>query len=136
MEQADLAREAGVALALVARVEAVDGMAMMRKPDALAVRSVLEAAGVEFIPEGSGGAGVRLHHMTAFETALASLTALHGSADPLDRVDVIAVGFSDEDRNALSLAFGDRVWRVPNLPSDARGAEIQDRLVFPERFGS
>ena len=59
MEQNDLAREAGVALALVARVEAVDGMAMMRKPDALAVRSALEAAGVEFIPENRG-AGVRL----------------------------------------------------------------------------
>ena len=60
MEQVDLARDAGVALSLVVRVEAVDGMAMMRKPDAVAVRSVLEAAGVEFIPDNGGGAGVRL----------------------------------------------------------------------------
>ena len=60
MEQADLARDAGVALSLVVRVEAVDGIAMMRKPDAVAVRSALEAAGVEFMPESGGGAGVRL----------------------------------------------------------------------------
>lgn len=60
MEQADLARDAGVALALVVRVEAVDGMAMMRKPDAVAIRSALEAAGIEFIPEYGGGAGVRM----------------------------------------------------------------------------
>ena len=60
MEQADLARDAGVALALLIRVEAVDGMALMRKPDAVAVRSVLEAAGVEFIPENGEGPGVRL----------------------------------------------------------------------------
>ena len=60
MEQADLARDAGIALGLVVRIEAVDGMAMMRKPDGVAIRSVLEAAGVEFIPENGGGAGVRL----------------------------------------------------------------------------
>ncbi|RYC29670.1 transcriptional regulator [Lichenibacterium minor] len=67
MEQADLARDAGVALGLVVRIEAVDGMAMMRKPDGVAIRSVLEAAGVDFIPENCGGAGVRLRKAGASE---------------------------------------------------------------------
>lgn len=136
LSQDDLAAAADVPVGLIVRVEAMDGMAIARKPDLAAIRGALEAAGIMFVPEDQHGVGVRLHHTTAFEAALGSLTALHGSADPLDRVEVIAAGLSDQDRNALSLAFGDRVWRVPNLPSDARGAEIQDRLVFPERFGS
>lgn len=60
LEQADLARDAEVDLALVVRVEAVDGMAMMRKPDAVAVRAVLEDAGVEFHTVSADGPGVRL----------------------------------------------------------------------------
>ncbi|MGI3902266.1 MAG: hypothetical protein ACRYGP_29975 [Janthinobacterium lividum] len=60
MTQADLAAAADVALSLIVRTEAVDGMPMIRKRDEIAMRSVLEAAGVEFIPENGGGAGVRL----------------------------------------------------------------------------
>ena len=60
MSQDDLATAAGVAPGLIVRIEAVDGMAMMRKPDALAVRAVLEDAGVEFVPESDEGPGVRL----------------------------------------------------------------------------
>lgn len=60
MSQADLATAAGVALSLLARIEAVDGMVMVRKPDWMAIQRVLEAAGVEFNPENDGGAGVRL----------------------------------------------------------------------------
>lgn len=60
LEQADLARDAEVDLALVVRVEAVDGMAMMRKPDAVAVRAVLEDAGVEFHTVSADEPGVRL----------------------------------------------------------------------------
>ena len=58
--QADLATAADVALSLIVRVEAVEGMPMMKKRDAAAMRSVLEAAGVEFIPEKGGEVGVRL----------------------------------------------------------------------------
>ena len=59
--QADLAAAANVALGLIVRVEAVDEMPMVKKRDAAAIRSVLEAAGVvDFIPENGGGAGVRL----------------------------------------------------------------------------
>ena len=56
----DLATAAEVAVGLIVRVETVDGMAMARKPDLAAIRGALEAAGVEFIPENGGGAGVRL----------------------------------------------------------------------------
>ena len=33
---------------------------LLTRRDALAIQHVLEAAGVEFIPKNSGGAGVRL----------------------------------------------------------------------------
>ncbi|MGI3903055.1 MAG: hypothetical protein ACRYF1_21465 [Janthinobacterium lividum] len=43
--QTDLATAADVALSLIVRVEAVEGMPMMKKRDAAAMRSVLEGAG-------------------------------------------------------------------------------------------
>ena len=58
--QEDLATAAEVAVGLIVRVEAVDGMAMVKRPDLAAIQRALEAAGVEFIPENGGGAGVRL----------------------------------------------------------------------------
>lgn len=59
MSQADLATAAGVAVSLLARIEAVDGMVVAKKPDWMAIQAALEAAGVEFITEDDGGAGVR-----------------------------------------------------------------------------
>jgi hypothetical protein len=53
----DLAREAKVSTDTVARFERGDEL-KERTVDAL--RGALEAAGVEFIPENGGGAGVRL----------------------------------------------------------------------------
>lgn len=56
----DLAGKSGVGLATIRRAELIDGETKMTAPNAFAVRSALEAAGVEFIPENGGGAGVRL----------------------------------------------------------------------------
>lgn len=60
MSQSDLAVAADVALGLVVRVELVDWLPMITRRDATAIQGALESAGVEFIPENGGGAGVRL----------------------------------------------------------------------------
>jgi transcriptional regulator with XRE-family HTH domain len=57
---ADLAEKSGVAVSTVKRAEAVDGPLPVTRPNADAMQRALEAAGVEFIPENGGGAGVRL----------------------------------------------------------------------------
>ncbi len=55
-----LAEASGVGLATIKRAEASDELVRMIPANAAAVRRALEAAGVEFIPENGGGAGVRL----------------------------------------------------------------------------
>ena len=55
-----LAEASGVGLATIKRAEASDGVVRMISANAAAVQAALEAAGVEFIPENGGGAGVRL----------------------------------------------------------------------------
>jgi transcriptional regulator with XRE-family HTH domain len=53
----ELAEKAQVAPATVSRLEAGEEL----KPRTVAaIRAALEAAGIEFIPENGGGAGVRL----------------------------------------------------------------------------
>lgn len=53
----DLAKEAGVSVDTVSRLERGEEL----QPRTLAaIQAALEAAGVEFIPENGGGAGVRL----------------------------------------------------------------------------
>jgi transcriptional regulator with XRE-family HTH domain len=57
----ELAKAAQVSTQTVARLEKGDQL----KPSTIDhLRSVLEAAGVEFIPENGGGAGVRLTQKT------------------------------------------------------------------------
>ncbi|MBO1328926.1 helix-turn-helix transcriptional regulator [Acetobacter suratthaniensis] len=53
----DLAKEAGVSPDTIARFERGEEL---KATTIEAIRSALEAAGVEFIPENGGGAGVRL----------------------------------------------------------------------------
>ena len=60
LSSSDFAAAADVAVGLIVRIEAVDGMAMVRKPDLAAIRGALEAAGVEFVFEDDEGPGVRL----------------------------------------------------------------------------
>src|SRR5947209_2405219 len=61
----DLARESAVGVATIRRAELTENETSMTAANDLAVRRALEAAGVEFIDENGGGAGVRLrkpHH--------------------------------------------------------------------------
>ncbi len=57
----DLARESGVSVDTVTRLE--KGEALMPRTIE-AIQRALEVAGVEFIPENGGGAGVRLRKTT------------------------------------------------------------------------
>ncbi len=54
-----LARAADVGVATVSRAEVEDGNTSLTSANLKAIRLALEAAGIEFIPENGGGAGVR-----------------------------------------------------------------------------
>jgi ribosome-binding protein aMBF1 (putative translation factor) len=56
----ELARQSALGLATIRRAELADYKTSMTAANDLAVRRVLENAGVEFIDENGGGAGVRL----------------------------------------------------------------------------
>src|SRR5271166_1239886 len=56
----DLARACAVGVATIRRAELAEKETSMTIPNDVAVRRALEAAGVEFIDENGGGAGVRL----------------------------------------------------------------------------
>jgi len=60
MSGADLASRANIGLATIRRAESSDGIPSTTKANLTAIQAALEAAGVEFIPENGGGAGVRL----------------------------------------------------------------------------
>ncbi len=55
-----MGRSAGVPRADVEAIESSDGPAWLTHEQEAAIRFVCERAGVEFIPENGGGAGVRL----------------------------------------------------------------------------
>jgi hypothetical protein len=56
----ELASASKVGVATIRRVEVVDGEIPATSANEAALRSALEAAGVEFIDENGGGPGVRL----------------------------------------------------------------------------
>lgn len=56
----ELAERAGVSLNTIQRMEAVEGVPASSARSLDAIQRVFEVAGVEFIPENGGGAGVRL----------------------------------------------------------------------------
>jgi len=56
----ELARETAIGVTTIRRAELTDGETSMTAANDLAVRRALESAGVEFIDENGGGAGVRL----------------------------------------------------------------------------
>jgi len=59
--QQDLVRETGLSMTTIRRMEANDvGPGRSSADNVATVQSKLEAAGVQFIPENGGGAGVRL----------------------------------------------------------------------------
>ena len=56
----DLAKAAGIGVATVSRAEVEDGTPSITNANLRAMQLALETAGIEFIPENGGGAGVRL----------------------------------------------------------------------------
>ncbi|MBR9763870.1 MAG: helix-turn-helix domain-containing protein [Rhodobacteraceae bacterium] len=62
--QHDLATACGVSYPTIARLEKVDGPLGGRASTVEAIRTALEEAGIEFIPQNGGGAGVRLQKET------------------------------------------------------------------------
>lgn len=64
-EQRDLAEASKVSLPSVKRLEGQPGTLAAQVRTVEALRSALEAAGVEFIAENGGGAGVRMRKATS-----------------------------------------------------------------------
>ena len=64
----DLARESAVGVATIRRAELTDQETSLTAANDLAIRRALETAGVEFIDEDGGGAGVRLQKPTKGRT--------------------------------------------------------------------
>ena len=62
--QDDLAKHSGVSAPTVKRLEAAEGDIGGRAETGEAIVAALQEAGVEFIPENGGGAGVRLTKRT------------------------------------------------------------------------
>jgi len=60
LSQADLAKAASVSLETIKRLEAMHGELKVRLDTLTRIKEALEKAGIEFIPENGGGAGVRL----------------------------------------------------------------------------
>jgi predicted transcriptional regulator len=60
LSQAELAEAADISLETVKRLELMDGELKTRLETITRIKTALEKAGVEFIPENGGGAGVRL----------------------------------------------------------------------------
>ncbi|MBV1865825.1 MAG: helix-turn-helix domain-containing protein [Rhodobacteraceae bacterium] len=58
--QIDLAKSSNISIPTIKRLEAGTGEIGGRLETAIAIRMALETAGVEFIAENGGGAGVRL----------------------------------------------------------------------------
>jgi predicted transcriptional regulator len=59
-EQRDLANASSVSLPTIKRLESKPGLMAAHMSTLVALKRALEAAGVEFIDENSGGPGVRL----------------------------------------------------------------------------
>jgi predicted transcriptional regulator len=58
--QGDLARYSSVSEPTIARLESIDGQIAGRPNTAEKIKTAIEKAGIEFIQENGGGAGVRL----------------------------------------------------------------------------
>ena len=60
----DLARASAVGVTTIRRAELTEEKTALTAANDLSIRRALELAGVEFIPENGGGAGVRLRSQT------------------------------------------------------------------------
>ena len=83
-DQAQLASRSGVSIETVKRLEKIEGvLSATRVATIEALRAALERAGVEFIPENGGGAGLRLKKRNS------SLGHARPSGPATDAVDVM-----------------------------------------------
>lgn len=64
-EQRDLAEASGVSLPSVKRLETQPGLLAAQERTIAELRKAIEKAGIEFIAENGGGAGVRLKRRTS-----------------------------------------------------------------------
>ena len=60
----ELALAAGVGVATISRAEVEAGKTTLTAANLKAIRSALEAAGIEFLPQNGGGVGVRFRSPT------------------------------------------------------------------------
>jgi predicted transcriptional regulator len=58
--QGDLAKRSGISEPTIARLEALDGTLGGREETSRRIQVAIEQAGIEFIDENGGGAGVRM----------------------------------------------------------------------------
>ena len=72
-DQKALAEASGVSHVSVRRLEAKPGPLIAERPTIAKLRAALETAGVEFIAENGGGAGVRLRRSAGAGTKAASI---------------------------------------------------------------
>ena len=59
-EQKDLAKASGVSEPTIVRLERMIGLVSAQISTVQSIKSALETAGIEFIPENGGGPGLRL----------------------------------------------------------------------------
>ncbi|MCJ2138825.1 transcriptional regulator [Methylobacterium sp. E-066] len=60
-----MAEASGVSLPTIKRLEVTPGALSAHGPTIVAMRRAFEAAGLEFIPENGGGAGIRFRERKA-----------------------------------------------------------------------
>ena len=60
----ELALAAGVGVATISRAEVEAGTTTLTAANLRAIKSALEAAGIEFLPQNGGGVGVRFRNPT------------------------------------------------------------------------
>jgi transcriptional regulator with XRE-family HTH domain len=63
LAQAELAAAADVSLETVKRIESMEDNLKIRVDTLIKIKTALEKAGIEFIAENGGGAGVRLRNV-------------------------------------------------------------------------
>ncbi len=131
----DLATHSRLGVATVRRAEAVDGVPSITAANADAIRRALEAAGVEFIPQNGGGAGVRTRISAVIERCISDLLALLRSEGPFEaKLDDLMIGHADH-RGVIGTEFSRRAWGDENNAPTERGSQMHDRIVFGRPSG-
>nr|WP_321307540.1 hypothetical protein [uncultured Sphaerochaeta sp.] len=100
----ELADSALVGVATVRRAEGDDGPVSITEANAVALRRALEAAGVEFIEQNGGGAGVRLSRVYWYKTKEGELPEPHN-------IVLINLKIGKQEMQPAIFDADKRVWR-------------------------